>query len=124
MTERRYNIEFKVISPLHIGAGEESNWLSGVDFVEKNNMVYVLDIKKLLEDKTLSDNLQSLFLNGNNNGLANILGSKLNEFKRFEFHLPVETKNEIKSFIRTKLKNKPVVVGSSLKGAIRSALFN
>lgn len=124
MTERRYNIEFEVISPLHIGAGEENNWLSGVDFVEKNNMVYVLDINKLLEDKTLSGNLQSLFLNGNNNGLANILGSKLNEFKRFEFHLPAETKNEIKSFIRTKLYNKPVVVGSSLKGAIRSALFN
>ncbi|MBQ3960062.1 MAG: hypothetical protein II677_06190, partial [Muribaculaceae bacterium] len=40
------------------------------------------------------------------------------------FDSPASTSNPIKSFLRTQLMNKPIVPGSSIKGAIRSCLFN
>ncbi|MDD7318487.1 MAG: hypothetical protein SOZ80_05225 [Prevotella sp.] len=124
MTERRYNIEFEVISPLSVCAGDENDWYPGIDFVKKDNKVHVLDIDRMLENGIDLNRLESYFQTGNDKGLSQIIGNKLPEVTRFVFQAPADTSNKIKSFMRTKLKNKPIVPGSSLKGAIRSALFN
>jgi CRISPR/Cas system CSM-associated protein Csm5 (group 7 of RAMP superfamily) len=37
--------------------------------------------------------------------------------------LPVNSGNDIKSFIKNELTNKPIIPGSSLKGAVRSVIL-
>ena len=46
------------------------------------------------------------------------------KFSRYIFDLPAESSNPIKAFLRNQLHDKPLIAGSSIKGAVRSALFN
>ena len=124
MEDKKYAIELEVITPLSVGAGNDNDWLRGIDYVQKNGKVYVLDIKKAVENGIDIDRLTSLFGNSDEKGISLLIGGKLEQVSRYIFTSPVPTTNAIKTFLRTQLYSKPVIAGSSIKGSVRSALFH
>ncbi len=124
MKDTRYPIELEVLTPLSVGAGNDNEWVKGIDFVQKDGKVYVIDVKKAADAGVSIDDLSSLFLNSDEGGIARLLGSRIGNLSRFAFDAPAHTDNNIKTFLRTQFYNRPLVAGSSLKGSVRSALFN
>ena len=123
MTDKRYRIELEVLTPLHIGMGSENDWVRGADFAQKDGKVYVIDIRKAVEKGI---DISNLFVsNGQRtrNGIEEIDSKRLESISKYIFTSPQSTKNDIKSFLRNQFLESPVVAGSSIKGAIRSALF-
>ena len=124
MEDRRYPIELEVITPLSVGAGNDNEWVKGLDFVQKEDKVYVIDMQKVAAVGVDLEALTALFLKSDDSGISQLLGRKIGELSRYVFDLPAKTDNNIKSFLRTQFYDKPLVAGSSIKGSIRSALFN
>lgn len=124
MEDKRYPIELEVITPLAVGAGNDNEWVKGLDFVQKEGKVYVIDMQKVAAAGVDVEALTTLFLKSDDSGISQLLGSKIGELSRYVFDLPVKTDNNIKTFLRTQFYDKPLVAGSSIKGSIRSALFN
>lgn len=124
MEDIKYPIELEVITPLSVGVGNDNEWTRGIDYVQKDGKVYVLDVQKAVANGVDVDRLTNLFLKYDEKGITQLLGNNLEKVARYVFDAPVSTINSIKSFLRTQLFDKPVVAGSSLKGSIRSALFN
>lgn len=124
MENKKYPIELEVITPLAVGNGNDKEWIKGLDFVQKDGKVYILDIHKIVEQGIDIVRLSNLFLKYDENGILQLLGKRLEGVSMYVFRSPMRTDNKIKAFIRTQLLDKPIVAGSSLKGAIRSALFN
>ena len=120
---KKYAIELEVITPLCVGAGNDNEWMRGIDYVQKDGKVYVLDIAKAVNQGIDIERLTTLFSNSDEKGISLLIGNKLEDVSRYVFKAPASTINPIKSFMRTQLFDKPVVVGSSLKGSVRSALF-
>lgn len=123
MEDKKYPIELEVITPLAVGNGNDKEWVKGLDFVQKDDKVYILDLHKAIDQGIDVGRLSHLFLKYDEKGILQLLGSKLEKVSRYVFNSPMRTDNKIKAFIRTQFLDKPVVAGSSLKGAIRSALF-
>lgn len=123
MEDKKYYIELEVVTPLSVGAGNDNDWMRGIDYVVKDGRVYVLDIKKVAEQGINIESLTALFTNTDEQGIIKLIGNKLEAVSKFVFKSPVTTKNAIKTFLRTQLYNKPIVAGSSIKGSVRSALF-
>ena len=124
MEDKRYPIELEVITPLSVGAGNDNEWVKGLDFVQKDGKVYVIDMQKVAAAGIDVGALTTLFLKSDDKGICQLLGNKIGELSRYVFDLPAKTDNNIKTFLRTQFYDKPLVVGSSIKGSIRSALFN
>ena len=124
MEDKRYPIELEVITPLSVGAGNDNEWVKGLDFVQKEGKVYVIDMQKVAAAGLDVESLTQLFLKNDNDGISQLLGNKISELSRYVFDLPAKTENNIKTFLRTQMFDKPLVAGSSIKGSVRSALFN
>ncbi len=124
MEDKRYPIELEVITPLSVGAGNDNEWVKGLDFVQKEGKVYVIDMQKVAAAGVDVEALTALFLKSDDLGISQLLGSKISELSRYVFDLSAKTDNNIKAFLRTQFYDKPLVAGSSIKGSIRSALFN
>ena len=123
MEDKRYSIELEVITPLSVGAGNDKEWVKGLDFVQKDGKVYVLDLQKAVAQGVDVGRLTDLFLRYDDGGIIQLLGNQLEKVSSHVFDSPMRTDNRIKTFLRTQFYDKPVVAGSSLKGSIRSALF-
>lgn len=123
MANIKYPIELEVITPLAVGNGNEKEWIKGLDFVQKDDKVYILDLHKAVEQGVDMGRLTNLFLKYDEKGILQLLGNNVDKVAKYVFKSPMRTDNRIKAFVRTQFYDKPVVVGSSLKGAIRSALF-
>lgn len=122
---RKYDLKIEVLTPLSIGAGAEKDWVRGVDFVVKNNCVYKLNLKKIVKEGVDLDMLTSYFVSKNEQGIVNLITEpKLEKVSDFVMQLPADSPNDIKAFVKNQLTGKPILAGSSLKGAIRSILFN
>ena len=124
MEDRKYPIELEVITPLSVGAGNDNEWVKGLDFVQKDGKVYVIDMQKVAAVDVDTNALTALFLKSDDLGISQLLGNKIDSLSRYVFDLPVKTDNNIKTFLRTQFFDKPVVAGSSIKGSVRSALFH
>ncbi|MBO6190003.1 MAG: hypothetical protein J6N92_04240 [Alloprevotella sp.] len=125
MENKRYNIELEVVTPLCVGAGGENDWVKGADYVEKDGKVYVIDLKWFYDEigKDGIDKLSQAYATSNMDGILSLIGNKLESVSRYIFDSPATSENPIKTFLRTQLYNRPLIAGTSLKGAIRSALF-
>lgn len=119
---KKYNIEIEVLTPLSVGAGAEKDWVKGADFVVKDGCLYKLNLKKMAVKGVDMSLLTSYFSNKNSNAIIKLLGDKLEIVSDFCIKMPADS-NDIKAFIKNQLSNKPVLPGSSLKGAIRSVLY-
>lgn len=124
MKDKRYWIELEVLTPLHIGTGSENDWVRGADYAQKDGKVYVIDIRKAVEKGI---DVSSLFASKDQrsrNGIEEIDSKRLENIAKYVFASPQSTNNDIKSCLRNQFLGTPVIAGSSIKGAIRSVLFN
>ena len=122
---KKYDLKIEVLTPLSIGAGAEKDWVRGVDFVENKGKIYKLNLKKIVKEGVNIDQLTSLFASKNEKGIISLITEpKLEKVSDFVMPLPADSPNDIKAFVKNQLTGKPILAGSSLKGAIRSVLFD
>ena len=124
MTNQRFNIQLEVVTPISVGTGNQNDWVKGTDFVQFKNKVYVLDLRKIMACGLDIDKINMCFINQDEEGICQLLENHIGEVAKYVFHLPTKTDNPIKTFLRTQIFDRPLIPGSSIKGAIRSALFN
>lgn len=122
---KKYFIEIEVISPVSIGAGTDKDWMKNLDFVVKNGKVYKLNFRKMLRpDSGIEvDKLSASLQDKDEKRIWNLLESKVNDISEAVFEVSSSPKDCIKSQVKNELSGKPIIPGSSLKGAIRSVLF-
>lgn len=121
----KYDLNIEVLTPLSIGAGAEKDWVRGVDFVVNKGKIYKLNLKKIVKEGVNIDQLTSLFASKNEKGIISLITEpKLAKVSDFVMPLPADSPNDIKAFVKNQLTGKPILAGSSLKGAIRSILFD
>ena len=120
---KRLDIKLEVVTPLSVGAGKDFDWVYGADYVTNKNKVYVLDLAKVVNMGISTEKLSELLSKADVKGICDLLDGKLEQSSRFVFELPAMSYNPIKTFLRSQLHDKPIIAGSSLKGAIRSVLF-
>lgn len=120
---KKFDLKLTVLSPLHIGAGSEKDWIEGADFIHKNGMVYKLNIRKVAEELG-ADAMADYLLNRDGDGLSRKLPGQIDDFTDHVFSMKYQSTNPIKTFIKEALCDRPYIPGSSIKGAIRSILFN
>lgn len=121
----KYDLKIEVLTPLSIGAGAEKDWVRGVDFVVNKGKIYKLNLKKIAKEGVNIDRMTSFFASKNEQGIINLITEpKLEKVSDFVMPLPADSPNDIKAFIKNQLTGKPILAGSSLKGAIRSILFD
>ncbi|MDO5725885.1 MAG: type III-A CRISPR-associated RAMP protein Csm5 [Tissierellia bacterium] len=133
-----YNVKLTTIGPVHIGCGETRNKMQYVnDFDDRK--VYIPDDTKFMKwiiEKGVLDNFENYFMQIDKKKRNNLYlwlkaNNLLKEYKNYmayyldtrSFEKPKGSFNEIQMMIKTK-DLKPYIPGSSLKGAIRTALFN
>lgn len=122
---KKYDLKIEVLTPLSIGAGSEKDWVKGVDFVVNKGKIYKLNLKKIVKEGVNIDRLTSFFASKNEQGIINLITEpKLEKVSDFVMPLPADSPNDIKAFVKNQLTGKPILAGSSLKGAIRSILFD
>lgn len=121
---KKYDIVMEVLTPLNIGAGAEKDWVKGVDYIVKGNTLYKLSLKKIAKEGIDLTKLSSYFAQKNNDGVSQIIGNKLDAVCDLKKTIPNDSDNDIKSFIKNQLTGNPVIPGSSIKGAIRSIMFD
>jgi len=120
----RYDIQLEVLTPLAVGAGTDKDWARGTDYIVKGNKVFILDLQAAFVQGCDLNKLSYLLSKSDEEGLCELFGDNLSKFSKYIFDLPVESSNPIKAFLRNQLHDKPLIAGSSIKGAVRSALFN
>ena len=114
--------KIRILSPVHIGGAAEKHAQKGLDFIDKNGTVFFLDEKKMIAHFGIEKYSNALAYNK----LAELCGSiKLSEYSsKVISSIYGEVGTDIKIAIKNPLSNKPIIPGSSLKGAIRSVFVN
>lgn len=121
---KKYDIEIEVVTPLSIGAGAEKDWVKGVDFVVQDGKLYKLNLRKMVAEGIEISKLTICFAEKNEKGVLALIGSKLNEVSDAVFNMSANTTKDVKSFVKNQLTGNPIIAGSSIKGSVRSVLFN
>lgn len=116
-------LQIEVLSPLHVGAGAEKDWVKGSDFIEDEGKVKILNLKKMSQFVNISD-LTDALIKKDSQTLISKLANNLSKCIDKEFDCNYTGTNDIKTFIKNGLSNKPIVPGSSIKGALRSVLVD
>lgn len=125
----RYNVELEVLTPLAICSGAEKDWVNGIDFVVADDELYKLDLHRLAAEGVDMSRLAACFENKDVGGVKELIGTRLDDVSDFCMTLPrgisLDTglENPVKSFVKNQLSDRPIVPGSSIKGAVRSILF-
>ena len=131
---KNYDLTLEVLSPLHIGAGSEKSWFKGMDFFTYKGEVYVIDRNELYQQ------LYNMPGRGTNNALDYYTDMiSKGDMKKIEDYILRDLKIDLEAIsedifpcktapteIRPLIRNgygKAYIPGSSIKGAIRSALF-
>ena len=127
---KKANYRLRVLSPTHIGNGNE---LTPVDFYPANGRIYVLDTEKLISHLMhlgvkldeildfLKSPLEDLYVWRR---YINKLGLNIQDFTKYALRVigNLGTRSSrISEFIKT--RNRPYIPGSSIKGAIRTAIL-
>lgn len=121
-----FNIKLKILSPVHIGNGNVL--VRGVDFVQAYGVIHILDKEKLY--LRLSDSEQEHYLNLISKGSLNESEKWIQETvnlpdvaRKSTPYSTVLDSGELRPLISDG-HGQPYIPGSSIKGAIRSVLFN
>lgn len=114
--------KIRIISPVHIGGAQEKHALKGLDYIVNKGNVYFLDEYKLIAHfgpEKYSNALAS-------GKLEELCGSiNLTDYsKKVISNISGEIGTDIKINIKHTLSNRPIIPGSSLKGALRSVFVN
>lgn len=132
--QTNYALQLKVLTPVHTGVGKEGFWTKSVDFFQQKGRVWVIDTAKLYQKLhqlpnnrggSLLDTYTELLAKGDKVGIERLLLQEqidLSSLSRYDFEYKGETSGEIQPQMRTG-KGELYLPGTSLKGAIRSAVF-
>lgn len=122
---KKYDISIEVLTPLSIGAGTEKDWVRGIDFVVKNGQVFRLNLNKMSQIGVNLSRLTTAIAGKDEKTVIGLVTDKqLEEVSDVTLVWPAESRYDIKTFIKNQLTGKPLLAGSSLKGAMRSILFD
>jgi len=110
---RRYR--FKVLTPLHIGNGEKLS--SQYDFIVKGDIYFRIDIDRLIENP-----MQAQALSRSLERKDFKRGIQPEKVSQYTCRLEGGTIKEVNQHIRD-IHHRPFIPGSSIKGAIRTAIF-
>ncbi len=134
MSDEKYNIKIKTLSPVHIGSGNEL--IGNFDYVHlpKENILAVIDNNKIMqyaqgqderfiqmwvacidEEKDIIKSLPQL-----SDASSAEIAKRIIDIDQ---HIPVSVKNSIKEQMHLGL-HEPTIPGTSIKGSIRTALLN
>lgn len=115
------NLTAKVLTPVHVGGAQEKHYTENLDYYRAGDSIYFLDDKKLINHFGIPRFSHALATNT----MAELLQSiDKKEYAKEILTLSGNPGQEIKRHIRNQFDNKPIIPGSSLKGAIRSVLLN
>lgn len=134
----RHKLRCEWLSPIHIGTGEE---LEPFDYIIKDNFLFRLSFTGALTAMSETDRQEAgkLIDKGRIIALRKFISEKVDPAKHSIFSTPVryEVENEYKSklddinnqllvqpFFRSTTNHVPVLPGSSIKGAIRTAVVS
>lgn len=127
------DVFIEILTPTHIGAGKEKEWVKGLDYLyeEANNKVHIINQNKLfeiLDQKGILNTYTQKILDNVEKLQDFIIDTQKIPYETFtytdrSFFLPQSPEGEIKTLIRDGL-GKPIIAGSSIKGAIYSILLN
>lgn len=120
----RYNIKVEILTPINIGAGMEKDWIKGLDYIEKDGFIYKLSLHKMLQSGIDIEQLTDCLQEKNESKLLQLVRNRLDSVSEKKIKSPVNSNNDIKAFVCNELSECPIIPGSSLKGAIRSILYN
>ena len=123
MTFEKHEIEITALSPILIGDGEKGR--AGFDYVCEGNIAYRVDFDKYCEEKLdtqKAEQLSRILLTNRDFSLTNYLhGEDFSPYILYQVDnatkRPLSNRYVVHFFI--KVKNKPYIPGSSLKGALR-----
>lgn len=121
---QKFRVKAIVVSPLSIGQGAEKDWVKGVDYIDRNGWLFGLNMEKMVAAGISIERLSSLFAEGKISEIVDLLGDRLETVCDYKKKMPVRSDNPVKTFYYNPVTRKYSLVGSSLKGAIRSALFH
>ena len=121
---QKYKVKATVVSPLSIGQGADRDWVKGVDYIDRDGWLFHLNLEKMAGAGISIDRLSALFADGKVSETADYLGDRLEVVCDVKKKMPAWSDNPVKTFYFNPFTGKYSLVGSSLKGAIRSALFH
>lgn len=124
-----HNFSLEVITPVHIGMGEEKDYIKGLDYVYRNGKYVVYSQQKLLNslNEKEANAFSSFLASGNFTGFTNYVNSNRlikDNMIVYEWPCDYETQSpndEIKRCAQDGLGNW-LIPGSSIKGSLRSVI--
>ncbi len=122
----RFYIKLSTLTPLAIGDCLEKNLVNGVDFVIDKGYLYKLNLQKILNSGVDLFKLTTCF--EKKEQLKAVIGNRIEDVADFKLLLSSSLginsfSNPVKVCVKNQLTGRPVVPGSSLKGAISSVLL-
>jgi len=125
MNNQKITLQYKLslLTPVHVGGPQESHYQPGIDFVKGEDKIIFLDEKKIiaafgidkyatwLADRQLEREIKK-------QGVAKFA------LKTMQYSSGTNTPLDIRKNIRSQGTDQLLIPGSSLKGALRSVLFN
>ncbi len=129
------DLQLEVLTPLHIGTANEKKWFNNIDFLYQEGYVHIIDSQQLSlqllslpanNNQTVLDLYMQYMADGRYHKIERLLRDNKVDLRnitqhRFEYHDALPT--EIRPLIRSG-QGVPIIPGSSIKGAIRSVIFN
>ena len=127
MAAQVYYIKITALTPVHAGVENEKHWKPGLDAVIQNNRLYVIDLEKVMQKAVGNPGwIEELSLSVSQARIDEFLRRKNirpEEVASHAFDMPSDAgRQDVRPFIRS--GGRPFVPGSSLKGAIRSAMIH
>lgn len=120
----KHIVRATVISPLSVGQGGEKDWVEGIDYIRDEGILYHLNLEMMVNAGIPIQELSALYASGKIEDLRTFLIGRLDDIYDFSMEMPVGTANPVKTFYFNPITGAYVLFGSSLKGAIRSAVFH
>lgn len=121
---QKYEVKATVVSPLSIGQAGEKDWVEGIDYIRDEGILYHLNLEMMANAGIPMQELSALYASGRIDDLRRFLTGKLEDIYDFSMEMPVGSANPVKTFYFNPVTETYVLFGSSLKGAIRSAVFH
>ncbi len=123
LANNKHNIKVEILTPLSIGGSSENNWKVNVDYIINKGKLYHFCLEKMLEYGIKSDAIACAY--ANQKQLSNLVATNdLEKICNKVLPCPISEASDVKNMITNQLSGNPIIPGSSLKGAIRSAILH
>lgn len=116
--------EVEILTPTYVGGAVENNWQEGMDYIARDDKIWILDLNRLSRQIPLEKLTLALSRQDPNITLQSLLRDKepdLLSHKNFDY---TGRAKDIKRHTFSGFNGKPYIPGSSVKGAVASVLLS